>query len=112
MKGEIVLVPFPYDYFSQLKVRPAVCLTNEIGFYNQIVVAFITSHIPDKPESSDIIILSSEGELNKTGLKVSSAIRLHRFASVPSKTIINYIGNMPLVIMQQINSKLKILFDL
>ncbi|HEX5151245.1 MAG TPA: type II toxin-antitoxin system PemK/MazF family toxin [Parafilimonas sp.] len=112
MKGEIVLVPFPYDDFSQLKVRPAVCLTNEIGVYKQIAIAYITSSIPNKPESSDVVILSSLNDFNKTGLKTSSTVRLHRLASVPSQTIINYIGNMPEEIMWHINSKLKILFDL
>lgn len=111
-KGKIVLVPFPYDDFSQLKVRPAVCLTNEIGYYNQIVIAFITSSIPENPEPSDVLILSSSHEFNQTGLKLNSAVRLHRLASVPSHTIINALGKMPFVIMQEINSKLKILFDI
>ncbi|HEY2726607.1 MAG TPA: type II toxin-antitoxin system PemK/MazF family toxin [Parafilimonas sp.] len=103
MKGEIVLVPFPYDDFSKLKVRPAVCLTNEIGYYNQIVNAYITSSIPDKPENSDVLLLSSLNGFNKTGLKIDSTIRLHRLASIPSHTIINYIGNVPFAIMEQIN---------
>lgn len=112
VKGEIVLVPFPYDDFSQLKVRPAVCLTNEIGYYKQIIIAYITSNIPDKPEASDILILSSLNDFNKTGLKINSTVRLHRLASVPSGTIINFLGYMPLVLLQQINSRLKTLFDL
>lgn len=112
MKGEIVLLPFPYDDFSQLKVRPAVCLTNEIGFYKQVVIAYITSNIPTNPEFSDIQILSSSSEFYKTGLKANSAIRLHRVASVPSKTIINLLGHVLSAIMQQINSKLLILFDI
>ena len=30
MKNNIVLVTFPFDDFSSIKVRPALCLTNEI----------------------------------------------------------------------------------
>lgn len=112
VKGEIVLVPFPYDDFSQMKVRPAVCLTNEIGYYKQVIVAYITSSTPIKPENSDILLLSSLNEFNKTGLKTNSTIRLHRLASIPSQSIINYIGNVPSSIMQQISSKLKTLFDI
>jgi hypothetical protein len=29
-KHKIILVPFPFDDFSELKVRPAICLTNSI----------------------------------------------------------------------------------
>ena len=34
MKYKIILVPFPFDDFSQTKVRPAICLTNKIAPYN------------------------------------------------------------------------------
>ena len=36
IKQSIVLVPFPFDDFSNTKVRPALCLTEEIGKYNQV----------------------------------------------------------------------------
>ena len=112
VRGEIVLVPFPYDDFSRLKVRPAVCLTNEIGYYNQIIIAYITSSIPLKPENSDVLLLASLNEFNKTGLKTNSTVRLHRLASVPAQTIINYIGTVPYEIMQKITLKLKTLFEI
>ena len=31
VKGKGVLLPFPFDDFSSLKVRPAVCLTDPVG---------------------------------------------------------------------------------
>ena len=36
IKHSIVLVPFPFDDFSTSKVRPALCLTTEIGQFNHI----------------------------------------------------------------------------
>ncbi len=42
MKHSVVLVPFPFDDFSEFKVMPAVCLTEKIGKHNHIVIAFIT----------------------------------------------------------------------
>jgi len=56
IKNTIVLVPFPFDDFSVTKVRPALCLTNEIGKYNHVIIAFISSKIPDDLIESDIII--------------------------------------------------------
>lgn len=47
VKNSIVLVPFPFDDFSGLKVRPALCLTSEIGKYQPIIIAFISSKIPE-----------------------------------------------------------------
>lgn len=41
IKNKIVLVPFPFDDFTYLKVRPALCLSNEIGKYEHVVIAFV-----------------------------------------------------------------------
>ena len=46
IKGKITLVPFPFDDLSSAKVRPAVCLTEEIGPHHQVIIAFITSQVP------------------------------------------------------------------
>lgn len=56
MKYKIVLVPFPFDYFSNTKIRPAICLTNRISKYNHVVIAFITSQVSKATEKTDIII--------------------------------------------------------
>ncbi len=60
IKNSIVLIPFPFDDFSSTKVRPAICLTNEIGVYNHIIVAFITSNISNKDNNSDIFLEKSD----------------------------------------------------
>jgi mRNA interferase MazF len=55
MKHKVVLVPFPFDDLSSSKVRPAVCLTDPIGPHDHIILAFITSRIPDSPLETDLI---------------------------------------------------------
>lgn len=47
IKNSIVLVMFPFDDFSTSKVIPALCLTNEIGKYEHVIIAFISSKIPE-----------------------------------------------------------------
>ena len=42
VKGKIVLVSFPFDDFSEEKIRPVLCLTEYIGPHKHILVAFIT----------------------------------------------------------------------
>ena len=56
IKNAIVLVPFPSDDFSDRKVRSALCLTSEIGKYQHVVIAFISSKIPKDLLRSDIVI--------------------------------------------------------
>ena len=82
IKGKIVLVPFPFDDLSSIKMRPAVCLTNTISPYKHVVLAFITSQIPDEELESDVVIKDTENDFAMTGLRVSSTIRLHRLITV------------------------------
>ncbi len=59
MRNKIVLVPFPFDYRSATKVRPALCLTNSTGYDDHVVIAFITSQIATANETSDLPVLKS-----------------------------------------------------
>lgn len=59
IKNSIVLVPFPFDDFTDIKVRPAICLTNEMSIYKHVIIAFITSKIPDDLIESDLIFLKT-----------------------------------------------------
>src|SRR5690242_11202250 len=93
MKHKIVLVPFPFDDLSVSKVRPAVCLTDEIRPYGHVVLAFITSQVSN-PSSSDLVINANDGDFGATGLKVSSTIRLHRLMTVSKSLIRRQLGRL------------------
>jgi|SRR4026208_1540766 len=111
MKHKIVLVPFPFDDLSATKVRPAVCLTDEIKPYGHVVLAFVTSKVSN-PDRSDIILDASSGDFPTTGLKVSSTIRLHRLMTV-SKTIIKrQLGRLSPEQITEVNTGLRELFQL
>ena len=92
MKYKIVLVPFPFDDLSATKVRPAVCLTNEIKPYGHVVLAFITSNITNTA-STDMVIENTDPDFGTTGLKVSSAVRLHRLMTVSRSMIKNSLAS-------------------
>ena len=108
MKGNIVLVPFPFDDFSSVKVRPAVCLTGQTGKYNHLVVAFISSRLPEEKTTSDIIIEPNE----KNGLKTVSVLRLHKIATIPASLIKRQLGQLSKQQIEIVNTKLTVLFNL
>ncbi len=112
IKNKIVLVPFPFDDFSLTKVRPAICLTSTIGKYNHVVIAFISSKIPDEINDSDIIIIKSDKICSGTGLVVDSIIRLHRLVTIPKSLIKRKLGEASDSLIYEINSKLIQLFEL
>jgi len=111
-KGKIILVPFPFDDFSGTKLRPGICLTNEIGFYNHVVIAFISSQIPHSLEESDLLIEKKDKNFKSTGLSVDSVIKLHRLVTIPKSLIKRQLGVLPANHQIEIESKLKALFEL
>ncbi len=89
MRGKIVLIEFPYDDFSCLKVRPALCLTDPIGPYNFIVTSFITSKTQDPVLDTDILL---KDEYLHYGLQKPSKIQLHRLFSVTRNDVLREVG--------------------
>ncbi len=111
-RGKVVLVPFPFDDLSANKVRPAVCLTEPIGPHRHIILAFISSRIPDSIVSSDIILDAGERDFRTTGLKVSSALRLHRLMTVTTALIRRELGKLAPGIQERVEARLRELFGL
>jgi mRNA interferase MazF len=111
-KGKVVLVPFPFDDLSTTKVRPAVCLTNPIGPHRHIVLAFITSQVPPAPADSDLVLDSQDPDFSATGLRVSSALCLHRLMTVTASIIQRELGELSPRMLAEVNDKLRVLFEL
>lgn len=105
-KGKIVLVPFPFDDFSSLKVRPAVCLTEKVGVHEHIVVAFITSQRPNPMASSDLLIETSHADFALTELRVTSTVRLHRLTTVTASSILRELGSLSDELLKLVNETL------
>jgi len=109
---KVVLVPFPFDDLSSSKVRPAVCLTEPIGQYRHIVLAFITSKVPEKLFDSNILIPSDDKDFKITGLRVSSALRLHRMMTATTSIVRRELGQLSEAQQEAVKSKLSTLFNL
>jgi len=112
IRHSVVLVPFPFDDFSGKKVRPAVCLTEEIGRYQHIVIAFISSKLDQNATESDLLILDTDEGFSMTGLALSSVIKLHRLITVPTNLIKRKLGELSPAYQKQLKLKLKEIFAL
>lgn len=109
---KIVLLPFPFDDLSTSKVRPAICLTDRIGEHEHVVVAFITSKIPADLLETDLVIGSDHAEFSSCGLKVSSAVRLHRLMTISVNLIQRELGRLPSLLQAEAKTKIARLFSL
>lgn len=112
IKNSIVLVPFPFDDFKSSKVRPALCLTNIVGIYNHVIIAFISSKLTVETELSDIILKKKDLHFNQTGLTVDSVIKLHKLVTLPTNSILRKLGSIDITTSKEIQKKLQTLFEL
>lgn len=112
MKYKIVLVPFPFDDLSSQKVRPAVCLTDEIKPFAHVILAFITSQIAAEPSHTDFVITDSDEDFIITGLKVSSTLRMHRLMTISKSIIKRELGELPTSYQIDVEKRLRRLFNL
>lgn len=111
IKNCIVLVSFPFDNLSASKVRPALCLTNEIGKYNHVIIAFISSKIPEDKNDTDLILFKHSKNSIGTGLTVDSVIRLHKMMTIPKSLIKRKLGIINPIMETVVKEKLNRLFN-
>lgn len=90
--SEIHLARFPFGAAPGMKLRPVLLLTGTIGSVPEVLVAYISSVIPTQPLASDLIMDPSTPEFEGTHLKVVSALRLHKLATIHSSSVIRHLG--------------------
>ncbi len=111
-KHKVVLVPFPFDDLSSDKVRPAVCLTDPISQHRHVVLAFISSQVPETLLETDLLISTKDADFEGSGLRVSSVLRLHRMMTATTRIIRRELGRLSEEQQKAVNDRLKILFHI
>ncbi len=104
VKGDIVLIPFPFTNLTGSKLRPAIVLF--VTDFD-LTVSFITTHLKWK-DSTDIEILPS----TENGIKKTSLIRVSKIATVDKSLAIGKIGELQQSEVSELNLKLKLLLQL
>jgi mRNA interferase MazF len=103
-KGDIVLIPFPFTDLSGTKLRPALVLAVSSA---DITVAFITTRMGWR-DDTDVELVADP----ITGIKKPSLIRPAKLATIDKTIAIGKIGSVPLDILNQVNTSLKLILQL
>ncbi len=104
IKGDIVLIPFPFTDFTGSKLRPAVVLV--VNDYD-LTVSFITTQLKWTAKTDIELLPSSEN-----GIKKISVLRLSKIATVEKLLAVGKIGELGQKKMLELNIKLKALLQL
>ncbi|NET01522.1 MAG: type II toxin-antitoxin system PemK/MazF family toxin [Sphaerospermopsis sp. SIO1G2] len=88
MKGDVVIVPFPFSDLSQTKRRPALVITTLQG--NDLILCQITSQ-----SVSDIYAVEIDNsDFNSGGLNQQSNIRPNRLFTADKQIILYKVGEI------------------
>ena len=109
---QIVKFVFPFaDDFDKGKSRPSLVISPSFGKHKQLIIAYITTNVINQLDT-DIYLDSSQPYFGKTGLHVTSLLKLHRLITVTPDQIGQAIGMLPPSLIPQVREKLKIVFQL
>ena len=110
--GEIYLARFPFGDVPGMKLRPVLLLTGTIGAVPEVLVAYISSVLPAQPLPSDLILDPAQAAFQSTNLKVPSALRLHKLATIHSSSLVRHLGVLESNQHGMVGAKLKALLGL
>ncbi len=88
--GDIILIPFPFAELTQVKARPAVVIAQTADAYKDIIVAAISSVIPDTLSKNEFLIIPEAGN----GLRVKSIVKVDRIVTTKKENIIVNLGSL------------------
>ena len=112
-KGDIVVVKFPFILKKRMLVhkgRPALIIFDDKveRRYKDVILAAITSHIPEIIMESEIIL----EPIKPSGLVKKSLLRLDFIMTVPEELISRKIGTLPGNLIKEMECKLTRLFGI
>lgn len=106
MKGDIVVVSFPFTNLQESKHRPAMVLSNLRG--NDLILCLITS----KSRVDVYSVILKKIDFIKGYLKHESVIRPNVLFTIENSQIRYKIGEVDHKIINAINKKLEFIFNL
>ena len=93
--GEICLASFPFGDTAGMKLRPVLVLAAPVGPIPEVLVAYISSVIPQAFTPSDLVLDPAKPEFRSTNLKTASVLRLHKLATIHASMIARHLGDLP-----------------
>jgi mRNA interferase MazF len=110
--GEIYLAQFPFGDIPEMKLRPVLLLSGAVGAIPEVLVAYISSVIPERPLPSDLILDPAQPEFRSTGLKTRSVLRLHKLATIHASSLVRHLGAIDAATSAVVGGKLRVFLAL
>jgi mRNA interferase MazF len=93
-EGQIVLFKFPLADKSDAKLRPALVLKKLPGHHNDWLICMISSQLSQRVADFDEVVDQEATDWERSGLKITSVVRIARLAVVHESILVGAIGEV------------------
>jgi mRNA interferase MazF len=113
-RGDIVLVPFPFQDKPGQKIRPAVVVQSDAENRRlaNTVLAMITGNLDDAGQPTTVLVDPKTPDGAGSGLNGPSLVKCYNLATVRQRRVLQVIGRLSNAVMQQVNQALKTALEL
>jgi mRNA interferase MazF len=113
-RGDIVIVPFPFQDRPGEKIRPAVVVQSdaENGRLANTVLAMITGNLDDAGQPTTVLVDPGTPDGIGSGLNGPSMVKCFNLATVRQRHVLHVIGHLSDALMQEVNQALKAALEL
>src|SRR5437868_6238906 len=110
-RGDVVIVPFPFQDKPGEKIRPAVVVQSDAE--NQrlanTILAMITGNLDDAGRPTNVLVDPQTSAGSGSGLSGPSLVKCYNLATVRQRRVLQVIGHLSDAMTQQVNQALKVL---
>jgi mRNA interferase MazF len=113
-RGDVVLVPFPFQDKPGEKIRPAVIVQSDAENRRLVntILAMITGNLADAGQPTTVLVDPGTADGTGTGLNGPSLIKCYNLATMRQRRVLHVIGHLSNALMQQVNQALKAAMEL
>ncbi len=112
-RGDVVLVPFPFQDRPGEKIRPAVVVQSDAENRRlaNTVLAMVTGNLQDAGQPTTVLIDPTTADGAGSGLSGPSLVKCYNLAAVRQRRVIHVLGHLSDAVMRQVNDALKAALD-
>jgi mRNA interferase MazF len=114
LRGDVVIVDFPFSDQPTRKRRPAVVVQADV--YNQLiaktVIAMVTGNLARRNDPAHLFVDPATPDGASSGLRMPSLVSCNNLLTIDQEDIINTLGHLSDVLKQQLNDCLKAALEL
>lgn len=108
-RGDVVLVPFPFQDKLGEKVRPAVVVQSdaENRRLGNTILAMITGNLDDVGQPTTLFIDPQTTDGTGSGLNGPSVVKCYNLTTIRQRRVLHVLGHLSDALMQEVNQALK-----